>query len=264
MHRITRPLRRLLPSLPVILTLLLASCAGKSSSEAPANKSPDNKPLPPTKPQYSKEQKLRKALGLDLDQGIVKTNADGEITEVDLEGTSVSDIAPLKGLSLEKLRLNFTNVTDISPVDGMPLTQLNLQGTQVKDIGPVKSLKKLKTLWLNDTPVTDLSPLKGMTLVSLDISGTPVTDLSPIAGMTSLLRLNLAHSKVQDLTPLRGLSLKRVIITPDKSMKGLAILRTMPTLTIMHTFFPPGGEREFLSRDEFFRRFDSGTLPKGK
>src|SRR5581483_4679208 len=94
----------------------------------------------------------------------------------------LSDLAPLKGMALQRLRIPGTAVHDLSPLRGMPLATLRCDWTEVADLGP----------------------LAGAPLASLDIAGTPVSSLAPLAG-APLEFLNCAGTKVTDLSPLRNL-----------------------------------------------------------
>src|SRR5262249_46631331 len=74
----------------------------------------------------------------------------------------LSDLSPLKGLSLTRLSVAVTRVHDLSPLKGMKLTELDLGGCQ---------------------QVRDLLPLKGMPLTVVSLAATGVSDLSPLTGM---------------------------------------------------------------------------------
>src|SRR4030042_188264 len=92
-------------------------------------------------------------------------------TTLDLDGTPVTELAPLAGLT--------------------QLTTLDLAGTPVTELAPLAGLTQLTTLYLGWTPVTDLAPLAGLTqLMMLYLDGTPVTELAPLAGLTQLTTLD--------------------------------------------------------------------------
>ena len=175
-----------------------------------------------------------------------------------LEGTSVADLTPLKGMSLEILHLQDTPVTDLSVIDGMPLKQLNLKGVSVSDVAPFAQMP-LSTLWLLETDVTDISPLSGMSLESLDIQDTAVSDLSALAHMTTLRRLNIAGTGVTDLRPVTGLRLERIFLSPERITHGLDELRDIPSLGKIGT----SHEHQF-SSGNFWDRYDSGAWRREK
>lgn len=104
---------------------------------------------------------------------------------IDLRGSHVRDLAPLRGLTA--------------------LKRLDL-GSRVCDLAPLSGLTVLKSLSLRRAQVCDLAALSGLTaLVSLDLSGSQVCDLTPLSGLTALRFLWLSHTQVRDLTPLSGL-----------------------------------------------------------
>ena len=68
------------------------------------------------------------------------------------------------GHLLQSLNLSGTNVTDIEPLKGLTaLQRLDLSRTKVTDLGPLKGLSALQSLDLSGTNLTDIEPLKGLT-----------------------------------------------------------------------------------------------------
>jgi serine/threonine protein kinase/Leucine-rich repeat (LRR) protein len=94
----------------------------------------------------------------------------------------LSDLSPLRGLSLELFGCAHNNVSDLSPLAGMPLAELTFSATKVTDMSPIQGMP-LTNLNFQVSPVTDLSPVRGMKLTSLNCAGSKVSDLSPVAGM---------------------------------------------------------------------------------
>ncbi|MFC1462532.1 SUMF1/EgtB/PvdO family nonheme iron enzyme [Verrucomicrobiota bacterium] len=151
----------------------------------------------------------------------------GKIVQVDLRGTSVSDITPLRGLPLTSLLINGTDVADISPIKGMRLNRLGLGGTRVSDLSPVKGML-LTRLFFGGTRVSDLSPLKGMPFTSLDMPGTRVADLSPLTGMP-LSHLGISWCKnITDLSPLKGMPLTELWMSALPKVTDISLLKGMP------------------------------------
>ncbi|EFK95254.1 protein containing Serine/threonine protein kinase // C-type lectin // C-type lectin, partial [sediment metagenome] len=146
---------------------------------------------------------------------------DGEIMEVGLLDTGVTNLAPLKGLRLTSVNLNWTGVTDLSPLENMPLRSMELTRSQVADISPLAGMP-LVSLRIDGTRVRDLSPVRGMLLTYLDVSHTKVSDLSPLAGMP-LRELHMNCVKVKDISPLAGMPL-RVIGMLDVPVQDLSPL----------------------------------------
>jgi len=171
------------------------------------------------------------------------------ISELDLRGTTVADLQPLRGLALTKLSLDSTKVTGLGPLEGMPIRELNLAKTKVADLSALRGLP-LKNIDLGNTAVADLEPLRGMALQQLHLSNTKVTDLRPIEGMP-LEDLGLQGTKVTDLSVLRGMPLTNLRfnncselanlspladcrqleqLTLPPNAKGIDFLRTLPKL----------------------------------
>ena len=143
------------------------------------------------------EQAIRKAINKPTGQ-ITDQNRTG-IQELDLSGTKLADLAPLKGLtSLQRLYLQGTQVSDLTPLTELTsLLGLGLRATQVSDLTPLKGLASLQGLGLQDTQVSDLTPLKGLrSLQRLHLQGTRVSDLTALKGLTSLTWLALQGTQV--------------------------------------------------------------------
>ncbi len=160
----------------------------------------------------------------------------------------LSDLAPLRGMSLKLLKCNSTRVEDLSPLRGMPLKVLICGETRVYDLTPLTEMK-LETLTLQRTEVLSLAPLKGMPLAHLDLfwaqnitdlkvlEGMPlrylnltalrVYDLSILANLDSLEELILDSMPVTDLTPLQGLHLKALSIR-GAVVTDLSPLKNLP------------------------------------
>jgi len=132
-----------------------------------------------------------------------------KLQEFNLWNTQVSDIEPLRDLSnLQMLYLSGTQVSDIEPLRGITNLQwLDLSNTQVSDIEPLRGLTNLKGLFLPDTQVSDIEPLRGLSkLQELYLSDTQVSDIEPLGGLSNLQGLFLGNTQVSDIEPLRGLS----------------------------------------------------------
>jgi serine/threonine protein kinase len=110
------------------------------------------------------------------------------VTELHFFTDNVTDISPVRALKeLKGLRCDGSGpgkgrLSDLSPLRGLSLTWLNCNGTQVADLSPLQDMK-LTVLEFDGTQVADLSPLKAMTLTYLRCGHTQVTDLSPLKGM---------------------------------------------------------------------------------
>ena len=98
----------------------------------------------------------------------IKVNEQGQIVEVDLFDTQITDagLVSLEGLtSLQELNLSHARITDAGLVHlkGLSnLLQLYLDNTQIADTGLVhlEKLTSLQELWLSDTQITNASVAK--------------------------------------------------------------------------------------------------------
>jgi hypothetical protein len=152
------------------------------------------------------------------------------LTRLRCEENPVADLGPLRGMPLTLLTAGETRVSDLSPLRGMRLTALTLQNTGVKDLSP---LKGMPLRWLDlagSRGVSDLGPLRGLPLEYLNLTALPVSDLSVLASLKPLRRLLLESMPVSELTPLHGLglndlNLKGTKVTDLGPIKGLPLQR---------------------------------------
>ncbi|MCX6908048.1 MAG: protein kinase, partial [Verrucomicrobia bacterium] len=133
------------------------------------------------------------------------------VTELALSTVAVRDLSPLRELSgLKRLHLSPWPgqsakgvLSDISPLKGMSLQTLNCANTQVSDLLPLYGMK-LESLHCNNTAVSDLLALEEMPLALLNCSSTRVTDLSPL-GALPLKELLCDFVPDRDAALLRGI-----------------------------------------------------------
>ncbi len=157
------------------------------------------------------------------------------VSDLDLEGTNVQDLSPIKNLRIFIFDCNSMYLKDISPLSEMPLEYLELYGcTNLKDIGPVKNFKNLKFLNLADTQVEDLTPLANLPLNELFCcDNTPVRDLKVLA-TTNITYLSCENCKnLQDLSPLQNLPLE-VILCDERLLPTAPFLRKCKTLRMIN------------------------------
>ena len=182
---------------------------------------------------------FRTLLGDDVDMNISvfkKIEAQMKQTgsrELNLSGTSISEISPLVNLTmLESLDLMDTNVSDISPLSNLiMLESLDLMETNVSDISPLSNLIMLESLDLMETNVSDISPIANLTaLDSLDLVGTQVSDLNPLAKLTELRSLDLSNTPASDLAPIMGLKNLRSLKLENTQVSDLDPLVNLPNL----------------------------------
>jgi Leucine-rich repeat (LRR) protein len=68
------------------------------------------------------------------------------LTELDLSGTKVADLSPLKGMRLTNLGCAGTKVTDLSPLKGIPLKGLYCDFMPERDAKILRSITTLQTI----------------------------------------------------------------------------------------------------------------------
>jgi tetratricopeptide (TPR) repeat protein len=172
-------------------------------------------PIPPDKPL---KERLRAA-------------GTGRMT-LDLSGTAIADLQPLKGMPLGRLLLaDCSRVTDIAPLRGMPLRTLNLGGTGVTNLAPLNEIPHLGYLDLSGLTITNLEPLRGLKLRQLSLKQCKVTDLEPLRGMP-LEMLNLWETPAASLEPLRGMPLKNLVLCSAPAT-DFEVLSGMPLETLL-------------------------------
>lgn len=92
----------------------------------------------------------------------------GQIVEIDFSGQSgLVDLTPLaEWRQLRSLDLRGTRIVDLAPLRELPLKRLQLRDTLIRDVTPLRETQ-LEQLDLRGTPVSDLSPLANLPLISL-------------------------------------------------------------------------------------------------
>ena len=105
----------------------------------------------------------------------------GRVFRLHLAHPSLRDVTPLRVLGdLRELELVRTQVTDLSPLQDSKLNLLVLENDQVSDLRPLHTLKDLGILSLSGLPLKDLSGLEGLDLARLTVKNCPIPDLSPL------------------------------------------------------------------------------------
>lgn len=186
------------------------------------------------------------------------------LKSIEFKSTAVADLSPLKGMSLEILHCGYSKVSDFSPVAGMPLTVLICGSEMLEDLSPVQKAP-IETLVIGGSRVSDLTSLKDMPLKTLQLAYVGhVSNLSPLAGK-KLESLSILASPVTDLSPLQGMPLTTLHIresnvsdlSPLKGMKlkdfvfsssqvtEFSVLKDMP-LTNVSIDFQPARDTQLL------------------
>jgi hypothetical protein len=162
-----------------------------------------------------------------LKPGTLKRLDDGT-WEVNLDNTTIKDLAILEGARISELSFGYTAVTDLSPLRGMPLRNLQFYRSKVTDLRPLAGMS-LNRLNLGGTIVTDLAALRGMALTELYLHNCDsLTDLSPLAEATKLTKLTLPQGAanfefLRNFPGLERLSYRQdrnIAHFPDQSAAG--------------------------------------------
>jgi len=182
----------------------------------------------------------------------------GRIVDAKLMSTGITDLSPLKGMSLESLNIGGNDgVTSLSPLAGMTsLTDLGMYHCGVASLEPLRGLKITRLDICGRCPVTNISPLKGMPINTLWLAP-GVSDLTPLIGMP-LRDLGLYGDKISDLTPLTGMKLEKFQFNPASITRGIEVIRTMSSLKRIGVGknWPSG----LVSPTDFWRKYDAGEL----
>jgi hypothetical protein len=176
--------------------------------------------------------------------GMVELNPDREIS---VRLPPVSNLAPLRGLPIDRLDIDRTTATDLSPLQGMPLVVLSAHASKITDLEALKGMP-LRELVINECKISDLSPLRGAKLERLRANGCQIEDFSVLKGMplkvltiernpgsldldllkgAPLVELNAGGLSVSDLRPLANMPLERLFLAANP-ITDLSPLRGLP------------------------------------
>jgi serine/threonine protein kinase len=176
--------------------------------------------------------------------GMVELNPDREIS---VRLPPVSNLAPLRGLPIDRLNIDRTAATDLSPLQGMPLVVLSAHASGITDLEALKGMP-LRELIINECKISDLAPLRGAKLEKFRASGCQIEDFSVLKGMplkvltiernpglldldllkgAPLMELNVGGLSVYDLGPLANMPLERLFLSGNP-ITDLSSLRGLP------------------------------------
>ena len=143
-----------------------------------------------------------------LDQRLT-VREDG-LLALDLSGTQVSDLRVLEGMPLGDLDCTgCARITDLAPLRGLPLRRLRVGGTGITGISPLESLGSLEELDLAETKITNLQPLQKLPLKILELRRLPIFSLSAVHGLR-LEELGISETRITDLAALKEMPLRRL------------------------------------------------------
>lgn len=156
-----------------------------------------------------------------------------QIDKIKFESGTVSNISPLRGMSLKYLKLSTSYLKDISPLEGMPLREIYLYSCIIENIDALKGMP-LKIVWIGNNPIKDINILKGAPIKDLWIGGTLVEDLRPVIGMP-LEQLWLEDTNIKSIDVIRGMKLKTLDIS-STNVKDISPIKDMP---LVYLSLPP-------------------------
>ncbi len=151
------------------------------------------------------------------------------------QDSNLSDVSPLRGWrNLEAIDLASTRVTDLSPLKDLSLTELNVSETKLADLSLLACWPRLRSLRLRRVPAKDFSTLAGLTaLEHLELNFTAVRDLRLLQNLTALRTIGLWGTAVDSLEPLVGLPLEDLDLN-HAARPDLSPLIRIPTLKSVH------------------------------
>ena len=173
-----------------------------------------------------------------------------DLTWLDISGTSVDDITPLRNanklktllangilaenlsalkycLTLEELEVANTTIDDLSVLAYLPnLQKINLYNTQVNRVNGLKNCPNLTSLNLGGTRIPNINIVQDLPLLkNLDISNTAVRDLTPVGTLKDLQSLNISGSSISNLQALSELENLRELYCSNTTVRDLAPLK---------------------------------------
>ena len=158
------------------------------------------------------------------------------MTELFLNGNSISDISPLAGLTnLKRLSLSYNSISDISALSGLTnLTWLKLDRNAITDISALANLTNLRHLELYVNKILDPSPVAGLTdLTHLNLAENSISDISALMNLTNLTYLELPFNSTSNLSPLvanTGLGSGDEVDVRGNPLSYLSIMTHIPVL----------------------------------
>jgi len=241
------------------------------------------------------EKELQERLKRDGVEFHILSVDDRKLVSLNVAGTDIADLAPLKGIPLAAVDFRNTKVTDLSPLADMPLENLTAPFTITDGFDAIRKIPTLKLV--SGTPVEKfcreclarkrfsdagvawrtfelcddgqcvlsfgqeaagkLAGLRGLPLETLILTHTRVADLRPLRGMP-LRSLHIAGTQVTDLTPLQGMQLSELFFNSEQIEAGIEVIRNMRSVRC------PGGEAisgHFIAAAEFWERYAARKKP---
>ncbi len=199
------------------------------------------------------EKTLFTQLGQRVDGGPIRYVDDlrqlPNLKQLSLYKQRISDISPLKGLSLTHLALAENPIADFSVLSSLQdLVFLDVCATNIADVFALTGCAKLASVRLLDTDVTDITPLATLPIEELHLDYASLGG-GPAALMQfpALTRLCLAHAPIGTLPSIARFTQLQSLALPQYEGYSLDIFRDMQALRALDV---SGGKLESLDGAE--------------
>lgn len=182
--------------------------------------------------------------GSAMDISIGGITFSSDVTELDLSGKGLNDIAALSACSsLEKLNISDNSISDLSPLmDQQNLRELDITGNLITDLRPLMALTSLEVIRAGSNGVSSTVALSGLSeLRELNLDSNKLSDFSGIQKLRKLTALSLRDTGVGDeeiaslavIKTLRSLNIEN---DPDVSGETVDALRAAnPACAVKHS-----------------------------
>lgn len=174
------------------------------------------------------------------------------------------DLAPLRNLDVQSLRVAGASDLDWRTLHSLPIVSLDLGGCGIASLGSSpqnRGLLRVRKLRVANTRIADLREIAQLPMLEeLDISGTPVRSLQPLSGR-KLQRLDIAGCSAGPLSVLDWMPLQTLVLTPSLCAADLGANSRLRASRTLHSIRAPGDPEQQTAAD-FWRRLDAGAYGK--
>lgn len=147
-----------------------------------------------------------------------------ELRDLEINGTSVSDLSPLANSHISRLSFRNTNVSDVSPLAklGDGLWRVDGSYSKVSSIDALVACPSLSLLCFDGCPIKEIQqPFACTYLHELSLAGTQVSDLSAFSDCNRIERLRLRGTKLADMSWLNP-QCRETLTALDLGQTGLS------------------------------------------
>lgn len=177
------------------------------------------------------------------------------LVRLNISGTKITDLEPVRGKRIKVLLMAYTSVTNIDPLVGLPLNFLDVEDVQVGSIEPLRGMPLWGIRMGGNKRLRDIEPLRGMQLRFLSLYScdgvsnidalcdmplrqlvvglcSSLKDFRVLASLQSLEALSLEGSCwVTNISEVRGKAL-RVLDISYTQVRDIEVLRRMPLMRL--------------------------------